>query len=111
MTSRAIRRAYAIHRYQTVVDNQIVQAAEPLTKGGSMTAAKGNAQYADKPDTSCGNAAASTAAPHPPRTNHAVPINSAVTSEASHYPPHTLAITVLVRAASPLQLLAPTEPN
>ena len=33
MTSRAIRRAYAIHRYQMVVDDQIVQAAEPLTKG------------------------------------------------------------------------------
>jgi hypothetical protein len=33
ITSRAIRRAYAIHRYQTVVDDQIVQAAEPLTKG------------------------------------------------------------------------------
>jgi hypothetical protein len=33
LTLRALRRAYAIHRFQTVVDNQIVQAAEPLTKG------------------------------------------------------------------------------
>ena len=33
MTLRAIRRAYAIHRFRTVVDDQIVQAAEPLTKG------------------------------------------------------------------------------
>src|SRR5215475_6313791 len=33
MTARAARRAYAIHRYQTVIDNQIVQAAELLTKG------------------------------------------------------------------------------
>jgi hypothetical protein len=33
MTFRAIRRAYAIHRFRTVVDDQIVQAAEPLTKG------------------------------------------------------------------------------
>ena len=33
MTARAARRAYAIHRYQTVIDNQVVQAAEPLTKG------------------------------------------------------------------------------
>jgi hypothetical protein len=32
LTLRALRRAYAIHRFQTVVDNQIVQAAEPLTK-------------------------------------------------------------------------------
>jgi hypothetical protein len=37
MTSRAIRRAYAIHRYQTVVDDQIVQAAEPLTKGYDLS--------------------------------------------------------------------------
>ena len=33
MTSRTIRRAYAVHRYQTVVDDQIVQAAELLTRG------------------------------------------------------------------------------
>lgn len=33
LTSRAIRRAYAVHRFQTVVDNQVVQAAELLTKG------------------------------------------------------------------------------
>ena len=33
MTLRAIRRAYAVHRFRTVVDDQIVQAAEPLTKG------------------------------------------------------------------------------
>jgi hypothetical protein len=33
MTARAVRRAYAIHRFRTVIDDQIVQAAEPLTKG------------------------------------------------------------------------------
>lgn len=33
MTIRAARRAWAIRRFRTVVDDQIVQAAEPLTKG------------------------------------------------------------------------------
>jgi hypothetical protein len=33
ITLRAIRRAYAVWRFRTVVDDQIVQAAEPLTKG------------------------------------------------------------------------------
>ena len=33
MTIRAMRRAWAIWRFRTVVDDQIVQAAEPLTKG------------------------------------------------------------------------------
>jgi hypothetical protein len=33
MTLRAMRRAWAIWRFRTVVDDQVVQAAEPLTKG------------------------------------------------------------------------------
>ncbi|MBV8190605.1 MAG: hypothetical protein JOY64_07380 [Alphaproteobacteria bacterium] len=33
MTLRAMRRAWAIRQFRTVVDDQVVQAAEPLTKG------------------------------------------------------------------------------
>jgi hypothetical protein len=32
MAVRAMRRAWAVYRYRTVIDNQVVQAADPLTK-------------------------------------------------------------------------------